>query len=106
MVVSVMEDHVPPLLRVAYGTSQKPRPIPRGCFLMEDADHLKVAGLWKATRFDLKNVVVLPWTSGAFINAPGKNGLLLPSPIMGAMHAGCYPEFMRAAIEAGLRGKQ
>ncbi|MBS0456650.1 MAG: type II toxin-antitoxin system PemK/MazF family toxin [Proteobacteria bacterium] len=59
LVVSVMDSREPPLLRVAYGTSQKPRPTGVGCYLLEDPEHLKVAGLWKPTRFNMRNLVVL-----------------------------------------------
>ncbi|MHB8447847.1 MAG: type II toxin-antitoxin system PemK/MazF family toxin [Rudaea sp.] len=103
LVVSVMDGRNPPLLRVAYGTSQKPRPVGAGCFLVENAEHLKLAGLWKPTRFNMKNLVVLPWTLGAFVNAPGEAGMVKPSPVMGALHSGCYPDMFSAAKEAGLR---
>lgn len=105
LVISVMEGREPPLLRVAYGTSQRPRPVPAGCFLVEDPEHLKVAGLWKATRFNLKNLVILPWSLGAFVNAPGVAGLHKPSPVMGALHSGCVEDMLRAAREAGLVGR-
>lgn len=106
LVVSVMDGRDPPLLRVAYGTSQKPRPIVAGCFLIESPEHLKVAGLWKPTRFNMKNLVVLPWTLGAFLNAPGEAGLPKSSPIMGALHSGCYQDMLRAAREAGVTKKR
>jgi hypothetical protein len=106
LVVSVMHDRDPMLLRVAYGTSQKPRPVRAGSFLVEAPEHLKIAGLWKPTRFDMKNLVVLPYTLGAFVNAPGESGNTKPSPILGALHAGCFPEMLRAAREAGLGKKQ
>ena len=106
LVVSVMEGREPPLLRVAYGTSQKPRPVTAGCFLLEDPEHLKIAGLWKPTRFNMKNLVVLPWTLGSFLNAPSETGISKPSPVMGALHSGCYQDMLRAAMEAGITGRR
>ncbi|MBS0461324.1 MAG: type II toxin-antitoxin system PemK/MazF family toxin [Proteobacteria bacterium] len=106
LVVSVMDGREPPLLRVAYGTSQKPRPIGTGCFLLDDPEHLKVAGLWKPTRFNMRNLVVVPWTLGAFVNALGEAGMSKPSPILGALHSGCYQDMLRAAREAGLVAKR
>lgn len=103
LVVSVMDSRNPPLLRVAYGTSQKPRPVGAGCFLVEDAEQLKLAGLWKPTRFIMKYLIVLPWILGAFVNAPGAAGMVKPSPVMGALHSGCFQDMFRAAKEAGLR---
>jgi hypothetical protein len=106
LVLSVMEGRDPPLLRVAYGTSKRPRPVGAGCFLLHDPVHLKLAGLWRPTRFNMKNLVVLPWTLGAFLNAPGEGGMLRRSPIMGALHSGCYQDMLRAAKEAGLSGRR
>lgn len=87
--VSVMEGRNPALLRVAYGTSQKPLPDTVGCFLLKDPKYLKLAGLRNATRYNMKNLVLLPWTLGAFLNSPGGTGVSMPSPIIGALHSGC-----------------
>jgi hypothetical protein len=102
LVISVMDDCEPIRLRVAYGTSKRPKPVTRGCFLVEKASELKVAGLSVPTRFDMKNLVVLPYTLSAFLNAPGELGLLKPSPLMGVLPASRYGDLKQAAEEAKL----
>ena len=106
LVVSVMEGREPPLLRVAYGTSQKPRPVTAFCFLLEYLVYLKSAGLWKPTRFNMKNLVVLPWTLAAFLNAPGEAGTYKPSPVIGALHSCFYQDMFLFFLEVGIIGKR
>lgn len=69
---------------------------------MEKAAHLEQAGLASITRFNLKNLVVLEYTSNFFTLAPLAGGLKAPTPKMGTLPAPCMPEFYRAAKEAGL----
>jgi hypothetical protein len=102
LVISVMDDQEPVRLRVAYGTSKRPKPVTRGCFLIDREAELKVAGLHVPTRFDMKNLVVLPYTLSAFMNAPGELGMLKPSPLMGVLPASRYSDLRRAADEAEL----
>lgn len=106
LVVSIMDDTDPPRLRVAYGTTQRPRPVGRGQFLMSRPTHLLQAGLADETRFDLTNVVVLDYTEHWFCPAPLAGGLRAPTPKMGVLPAECMKDLERASREAGLIPKK
>ncbi len=106
LVLSVMDGTEPPRLRVAYGTTQRLRPVGRGQFLMSRPAHLLQAGLAGETRFDLTNVVVLDYTEHWFYQAPLPGGLRAPTPKMGVLPAECVQDLGRAAREAGLIDKK
>lgn len=102
LVISVMDETSPVRLRVAYGTTQKVRPVGRGQFLVSQPAHLQQAGLWGETRFSMRNVVVLDYTKRWFGHAPLPGGLKGSSPKMGTLPAACAADVLRAAKEARL----
>ncbi|OGT54760.1 MAG: hypothetical protein A3E01_18780 [Gammaproteobacteria bacterium RIFCSPHIGHO2_12_FULL_63_22] len=106
LVLSVMDETDPPRLRVAYGTTQKPRPVGRGQFLISRPAHLLQAGLADETRFSLTNVVVLDYTEHWFYPAPLAGGLRAATPKMGVLPAECMKDLERAAGEARLIPKK
>lgn len=69
----------PALLRVAYGTSKKLESIHRGEFIISPLDDpgFVVSGLATATKFNLKNAVVLPYLAPWFGIAPSKQNCIL-----------------------------
>ena len=106
LVLSVMDDTAPPRLRVAYGTTQNPRPVGKGQFLISKPAHLLQAGLASETRFSLQNVVVLDYTALWFRLAPLAGGLTAATPKMGVLPAECMHDLERAVKEAGLLPKR
>lgn len=102
LVLSVMDGTNPIRLRVAYGTTQNPRPVGKGQFVISKPAHLREAGLASETRFALNNVVILDYTDHFFRLAPLPGGLTAATPKMGKVPAECMSEFFRAANEAGL----
>lgn len=106
LVISVMDDTSPPRLRVAYGTTQRVRPVSQGQFLISQAAHLLQAGLATETRFSLRNLVVLDYTPHWFDYAPTPGGLKGATPRMGTLPAACMADLQRAAKEAGLLARK
>ena len=102
LVISVMDDTNPPRLRVAYGTTQKVRPVGKGQLLVSQPAHLLKAGLAGETRFSLLNLVVLDYTPHWFDQAPIPGGLKGATPKMGSLPAACMADLLRAAKEARL----
>jgi hypothetical protein len=105
LVLSVMDTSDPPRLRVAYGTTQKVRPVGKGQLLVSRPAHLLQAGLASETRFSLRNVVVLDYSSHWFRPAPMAGGLTAATPKMGVLPAECMQDLERAVREAGLLPK-
>lgn len=57
-------------VEIAYGTSQRPRSLYPGEFLVPESD--KDAGLSKDTKFDLRNIVRLPFNADWFAPSPNR----------------------------------
>lgn len=79
LVLSTDYTQAPALLRVAYGTSKKLESIHRGEFIISplDVPGFAASGLTTATKFNLKNAVVLPYLAPWFAIAPGKQNCIL-----------------------------
>ena len=97
-----MDETSPPRLRVAYGTTQRVRPVGKGQLLVSQPAQLLKAGLASETRFSLLNLVVLDYTPHWFDQAPIPGGLKGATPKMGSLPAACMADLQRAAKEAKL----
>jgi mRNA-degrading endonuclease toxin of MazEF toxin-antitoxin module len=73
------------LVKVAYGTSQKTNRLHSGEFLISRQNKAAYAlsGLSYDTKFDLKQIHLLPYNSLWFATAPGA---LIQTPVLGALH--------------------
>ena len=104
LIVVVFDDDAPQFeVRVAYGTSQRPTTLHRGEFsILRDRNRaaFEAAGLSYDTKFDLKQMVDLPYTSEWFSVAPtAPHG---QTPKLGTLH----PSLVRAdeaAFRAAVR---
>ncbi|CAN5266096.1 hypothetical protein BH11PSE14_BH11PSE14_01710 [soil metagenome] len=105
LVISVMDHTSPPRLRVAYGTTQRVRPVGKGQLLVSQAAHLIQGGLASETRFSMLNLVVLDYTAHWFDRAPIAGGLKAATPRMGSLPAACMADLQRAVKEAGLSAR-
>ena len=99
LVVAVTEHEDGIAVKVAYGTSQKVDRLRAGEFAIRKADHkaaFEAAGLSYDTKFDLGNLVDLPWDD-SFFGVPPRpaHG---QTPKLGNLHIG-----MRRALEAAVR---
>jgi hypothetical protein len=88
LIIRIMEDESQRIhVRVAYGTSQKPRDLFAGEFSIladRDAQAYELAGLSYDTKFNLKDSVDLPFNDEWFEVAPGApHGR---SPKLGTLH--------------------
>ena len=95
--VRVLEDGV--ALMVAYGTSKRTRAIRSGEFLIAKDLHpvaFKQAGLGYDTKFDLNQVVELPWSERYFKVPPNPGPTFGQTPKLGSLHA----SMMKALLAA------
>lgn len=99
LVIAVMEDRQPFLLRVAYGTSRDVLNARSGEILIDEtnAPAYHASGLSRPTRISFRHVVVVPFTPLWFPRVPGRRTCRL-----GKIHASLMPLLTRAAKEAGL----
>lgn len=94
LVVAVAPQHHQ--IKVAYGTSKKLTRLLPGEFLLDPAmPGFDASGLSVATKFDLANLVALPFNSDWFDEAPGFT-VLSPLPKLGVLH----PSLMQYAAQA------
>lgn len=89
-------------LRVAFGTSQRVDELHSREFAITPAEPAawQLAGLSYPTKFDLRQLVVLPWDSDWFAVPPGAPHGQLPR--LGTLHPGLLGRFRAAAVAAGL----
>lgn len=99
LVLSVMDDASPVRVRVAYGTTQRPRPFGRGEFIISEPSHIAQAGLASETKFSLRNMVILDWTPVWFGRAPRGCGRYAATPVMGTLPSVLVQEVQRARRE-------
>ncbi len=100
LILAVFDDDAPQFeVRVAYGTSQRTTALYRGEFaILRDRNPAayEVAGLSYDTKFDLRQVVDLPYTTEWFaVPPPAPHG---EKPTLGTLH----PTLVRA-VEAAIR---
>ena len=100
LVITVFDDDVPPFtVRVAYGTSQRTTQLYRGEFAIlrsRNPAAYTAAGLSYDTKFDLRQMIDLPYTTEWFSVPPAApHG---ETPVLGTLH----PSLVRAA-EAAFR---
>jgi len=100
LIITVFDDDAPEFsVEVAYGTSQKTQsvhPGEFGIFKIKNAIAYSTAGLSYDTKFNLKQIVELPYSTQWFSVAPGS---LTQDPKLGVLH----PSLMRT-LEAAYRG--
>jgi hypothetical protein len=85
---------------VAYGTSQKTDRMVAGEFAIRKAEHktaYELAGLSYDTKFDLRNIVELPWNDSFFAVPP--NPAHGQTPKLGSLHIGMM-RALQAAVKA------
>lgn len=102
LVLSVMDDAKPVRVRVAYGTSQRTDSVGATEVLIgpQDAAAYSLSGLSRATKFCMRNVVVLDYTELWFTCAPGTP--VRPDPRMGVLHPSLLVVVKAALRAAGL----
>ena len=96
LVISVTEHEDGLTVGVAYGTSQKTNRLVSGEFAIRKAEHkaaYAMAGLSYDTKFDLRNILHLPWNDSFFAVPPDPR--FAQTPKLGSLHIG-----MRKALEA------
>lgn len=96
LVLAVEDRQTPVRVRVAYGTSRRVQEVTPWEFAItpDDGEPYRMAGLSQTTKFSMRSVVVLDYTSLWFARAPG-----LPTratPKMGVLH----PILVKRAQEA------
>ena len=99
LVISIMEHEDGITVGVAYGTSQKTDRLVAGEFAIRKAGDkaaYAMAGLSYDTKFDLRNILELPWNDSFFIVPPDPHHGKTPK--LGSLHIG-----MRKALEAAAR---
>ena len=99
LVVSVMEHEDGISVQVAYGTSQKLDHLMTGEFAIRKTANraaYEMAGLSFDTKFDLRNIVELPWNDNFFGVPP--NPSHGQTPRLGSLHMG-----MRKTFESAVR---
>lgn len=89
-------------VRVAYGTSQRVTQLRSGEFAIAPADPAayQLAGLSYPTKFDLRQLVLLPYNSDWFAVPPGAPHGQLPR--LGTLHPSLLQRFRAAAVAARL----
>lgn len=99
-----VDDAEAPLYRVlvAYGTSQRVDELHSGEFAIAPADAAaySLAGLSYPTKFNLRERVLLPFSSDWFAVPPGAPHGQLPR--LGTLHPSLLNRFRAAAVAAGL----
>lgn len=98
LVISITEYEDGHSVMVAYGTSQKVDQLNAGEFAIRKAENkaaYELAGLSYDTKFDLRNMVELPW-SDVFFAVP-LNPLYGQTPKLGSLHIGMTKAFSAAA---------
>ena len=99
LVISIAEHADGITVGVAYGTSQKTDRLVAGEFAIRKAGDkaaYAMAGLSYDTKFDLRNILELPWNDSFFIVPPDPHHGKTPK--LGSLHIG-----MRKALEAAAR---
>ena len=99
LVISITEHEDGIAVGVAYGTSQKTARLVSGEFAIRKAENntaYVMAGLSYDTKFDLRNILELPWNDSFFAVPPVPHHG--QSPKLGSLHIG-----MRKAFEAAAR---
>lgn len=99
LVVAVTEHEDGVSVKVAYGTSRKIDRMVSGEFALRKAESktaYEMAGLSYDTKFDLRNIVELPWNDSFFAVPPIP--LHGQTPKLGSLHIG-----MRKTLEAAVR---
>lgn len=103
LIMEVYDDDAPQFhVNVAYGTSQRTRNLSRGEFaILKSVNHSAYvcAGLSYDTKFDLKQMVDLPYTSEWFDVPPAAPHGQIPK--LGSLHASLF-----RALEAAYRAAQ
>lgn len=98
LVVSVTEYEDGNSVKVAYGTSQKVDRLNAGEFAIRKAENktaFEVAGLSYDTKFDLRNMVELPWNEKFFFVPPNPSHGQIPK--LGSLHIGMHRALNAAA---------
>lgn len=98
LVVCVTEFADGSVVKVAYGTSQKTDRLVSGEFAIRKAENktaYKLAGLSYDTKFDLRNMVELPWNECFFAVPPIP--LHGQTPKLGSLHIGLKKALAEAA---------
>ncbi len=105
LVVSVTEREDGIEVKVAYGTSQKIDHLVAGEFAIRRAENktaYDMAGLSFDTKFDLRNLVDLPWNDNFFVVPPSpRHG---QTPKLGSLHI-CMKKSLEAAARATKRSQ-
>ena len=99
LVISIVEHDDGVMIRVAYGTSQKTDRLVSGEFAIPKAENktaYAMAGLSYDTKFNLRNIVELPWNDSFFAVPPDSR--YGQTPKLGSLHI-----VMRKALEAAAR---
>lgn len=99
LVISITEHEDGITVRVAYGTSQKTDRLISGEFAIRKTENktaYAMAGLSYDTKFDLRNIVELPWKDSFFAVPPDPQ--YGQTPKLGSLHIS-----MRKALEAAAR---
>jgi hypothetical protein len=99
LVVAVTEHEDGISVKVVYGTSQKTDRLVAGEFAIRKAENktaYEMAGLSYDTKFDLHNIVELPWNDSFFTVPP--NPCHGQTPKLGSLHIG-----MTKALKAAAR---
>jgi hypothetical protein len=103
LIVAVFDDDAPPFtVRVAYGTSQKITQLYRGEFAIlqnKNPAAYAAAGLSYDTKFNLRQLVALPYTAEWFSVPPAApHG---QTPLLGTLHPSMVRAVQAAYREAG-----
>jgi hypothetical protein len=99
LVVAITEHEDGTSVKVAYGTSQKTDRLVAGEFAIRKAENktaYEMAGLSYDTKFNLHNIVELPWNDSFFAVPP--NPYHGQTPKLGSLHIG-----MTKALKAAAR---
>lgn len=99
LIVAVAQHEDGVSVKVAYGTSRKLDRLAAGEFAIRKTHNpaaYEASGLSYDTKFDLRNIVELPWTDAFFAVPP--NPRQGQSPKLGSLHIA-----MKKALEAAIR---
>lgn len=106
VVMAVSPEHH--VVKVVYGTSQKTDKIYQSEFLLKKTDaNFTDSGLAFDTKFDMSNVVAIPYDSDWFDLAPVKPGQKpATNPKMGVLHISYLPAVKKAKEHADNTARQ